>query len=94
VCADLERITERFEKANNRALRAQTIEDWEAAEAERRDIAGEYWGATDELAQLGLMLVRLAAEHYPDALRIYLVEIMRPELEAITGAIARLEGRR
>jgi hypothetical protein len=84
-------ITERFEKAHNRALRAQTIEDWEAAEAERRDIAGEFWAAGEDLADLLLMLLRYGMQHRPEALEMYLAEILRPQFRSLAQSIARLE---
>lgn len=91
--ADLERITDRFEQADRRLHRSQTIEDYAAAEEERRDIAGEFWAAENELAHLLLLLLRVTLKHEPDALRLYLAEALRAELEPITESLARLEAR-
>jgi hypothetical protein len=91
VRADLERIAERYAAADRRACRAQSIEDYDAAEAERREIAGEFWAAGSELADLLLLLLRHALQHQPDALRLYLAEALRPELGPITAALANLE---
>jgi hypothetical protein len=93
VRAYLGQITERFEAAHRRALQAQAIKDYEAAEAERREIAGDFWLAEEELAQFGLMLVRLAFQHHPNTLRLWLTEALRPELEEIADAQANLEAR-
>ena len=38
-------------------------------------------------------MLRHAAEHQPDALRLYLTEAMRPGLEPIVDAIHRVEDR-
>ena len=103
VRAELARICGRFEDADRRARAARvaaarghagTVAEREAAEAERRDAAGEFWGAGEDLAQLLLLLLRYAAEHQPEALAAALAEALRPELGPLAEAIARLEGRR
>jgi hypothetical protein len=93
IRAELDRITERFDAADRRAKRATTIEDREAAEAERQDAAAEFWAASADLADLFLLLFRHATKHQPDALRAYIVALLRPELDPIAQAIANLEGR-
>jgi hypothetical protein len=60
VRREIAEITERFEQADRRARAAQTVEDWEAAEAERREINGQFWVATEDLASLFLLLLRHA----------------------------------
>jgi hypothetical protein len=94
VRREIAEITQRYEQADRRAKAAPTVEDREAAETERRDIAGEFWAANEDLASFGVLLLRLGEEHYPDALRDLLVKLLRPELQAFADAIARLEGRR
>jgi hypothetical protein len=94
VRADLARIADRFEQADRRARRAQTIAAYEQAEAERRDAEGEFWAAGSDLADLLLLLLRYALHHEPDALRLYLAEVLRPELEPLAETLARLEARR
>jgi hypothetical protein len=94
--ADLVRIAERFAEADRRAWEAATTADREgreAAEDERREAAGAFWAAGRELAELLLLLLRHAADHQPDAVRAYLADMLRPELEPLARAIARLEGR-
>jgi hypothetical protein len=94
VAADLRRITARYAALGRRACRSQTVEDYEAAAAERREIAGEFRAAESALADLGLMFLRVAAKHEPDAARLYLLDLLRPELEELAQGIAKLEGRR
>jgi hypothetical protein len=94
IRAEIAQIVERFAEADRRAKRAVAIPDRHAAEDERREAAGEYWGAGNDLAQLFLLLIRYALQHEPDALRLYLVEAIRPELKALAEAITRLEARR
>lgn len=76
VRADLERITDRFDSADRRAKRVATILDREAAEDERREAAADFWAAEEELVDLFLMLLRLSVKHQPDALRLYLAELV------------------
>jgi hypothetical protein len=91
---ELSRIAERFEAVDQRAKRATTIQDREAAERERLEAAGDYAAAEMAMADLLLMLVRLALRHQPDALAQYLARALRCELEPIADAIIRLESRR
>jgi hypothetical protein len=90
---ELAEIADRFEAADRRAKRASTIPAREEAEAERRAALGEHWQAESELAELCLLLLRLALRHQPDALRLYLADALRPELEPLVQAVARMEGR-
>ncbi len=102
VRAELARIAQRFEAADRRAkaagvavaFGAGTVADREAAEAERRDAAGESWAAESDLADLLLLLLRHARRHQPDALRDLLADVLRPELAPLAEAVARLEARR
>jgi hypothetical protein len=96
VRADLGAIAERFDAADRRARRAASIPEREAAEAERREVAGDFWAAGEDLADLLLLLLRYARRHRPDALAAALAEALRPELAPLTEAVARLEegGRR
>jgi hypothetical protein len=92
--ADLDAIAERYEAADRRAKLAATIPDREAAEDERRGAAADFWLAETDLADLLLMLLRLTLRHQPDALRHYLAEALRPEIEPLANAFARMEARR
>jgi hypothetical protein len=93
VRAELAQIAARFEQADRSAKRATTIKDREAAEAERREAAGDFWAAGADLADLLLLLFRYATTHQPDALRAHIVALLRPEFDPIAEAIANLEGR-
>jgi hypothetical protein len=93
---DLLRIAERFQAASDTAWRAAVAGDAdarEAAESKRREAAGEYHAAREALADLGLLLLRHALELRPDAVRLYLLEALKPELQAFARAIVELEGR-
>ena len=95
--ADLNGIAERFAAANDRAHRAAVTEDaagLAAAEDERFEVAGEFWAAGQELGDLLMLLLRHALDHRPDALRMYLTEALKPELQPLAAAVAKLEGRR
>lgn len=85
--SDLNRIAERFARAGEKAWEATAAGILgDAEEEERLEAAGEFWAAGQELADLLLLLLRYALNHRNDALRLYLVEALRPELEAITRA--------
>jgi hypothetical protein len=91
--AELAKIAERFEAADGRARQAAVIEDREAAEWERREAAGDFWAAGHDLADLLLLLFRYASTHQPDALRAYIVALLRPKLDPIVETIATREAR-
>ncbi len=91
--ADLEAITKRFEAADRRAKQAVSLLDREAAEAQRREAEGDFWAAGMQVADLFLLLLRYGIRHRPEALRLYLAELLRPELAPIVEALARLEAR-
>jgi hypothetical protein len=95
--ADLQRLAEKFHAAGDAAHRAAVALDLGArndAEDLRLDLQGEYHAATNELADLLLMLLRHALDHRPEALTLYLAEALRPELEPLAEAVAGLEGER
>lgn len=91
LCAELGRIADRFDAAERLARHSRSQIEREAAEAARLDALGEHWAASMDLADLLLLLVRKAMQHRPDALRTYLVDLLRPELEPISEALIRLE---
>jgi hypothetical protein len=94
--ADLLRVAERFQEASDTAWRAAVAVDAgarDAAEEERWAAAGAFHAAREELADLGLLLLRHALELRADAVRLYLSEALRPELQALAAAIVELEGR-
>jgi hypothetical protein len=84
-------IAERFEAADKAHRLARTDPDRELAEAKRRDANGQFWAAAEQLADLHLLMLRQALAHRADALRQYLAELLRPELEPLAEALARLE---
>ncbi len=97
VRAEIARITGRFECADARMKRAQAMSDpdeVQAADAEKREAAADFWGAADGLADLFLLMLRYAAEHRPEQLCQALARGMRGELLPITEAVARMEKRR
>src|SRR5262249_35803481 len=65
---ELAAITHRYEAADQRAKRAQTVEDRDLAEEEKREAAGDFWAAERDLAELQLLLLRLAFRLQPAAL--------------------------
>lgn len=91
---DLIAIAERFDRADQLARRAQTQADREAAEALRRDAAGQLWASQLDLADLFLLLLRQALQHRRAALASYLTEALQDELEPIAATVARLEDQR
>jgi hypothetical protein len=91
--SELAAIAARFEAANQRAWQATTIEDRNAAEAERLEAEGDFWVGEADIADLLLLLFRITLRHQPDALRHYVAAALRPHLDEITMAIARLEAR-
>jgi hypothetical protein len=92
--AELARITDRFEAADCRAKRAAKVEDREAAEWERLEAAGDFTATEMDLADLLLMLLRLALKHQPAALAQYLGNALRDEFEPLVDAVISLEARR
>ncbi len=94
VGEELSRICRRFEAADQRARSADTAPDRAAALTERDEAAGEFYAAEMGLADLLLTMFRVAVGHRPDALRMYMAELLRPELEPVLEAVARLEARR
>jgi hypothetical protein len=94
--AELLRIAGRFKDSEDRAFRACVAEDAgerDAAEAERQEAAGDFWAAGRDLGELLLLLLRQASDHYPDAVRDYLLDLLKPELQSLARAVARLEAR-
>jgi hypothetical protein len=82
VRAELGRIGDRFEEADRTLLRAHTLIDREEAEAARRDAMGAHWAAENDLADLQLLVLLMAAKHRREVLRDLLCE-----------AVAKLAGR-
>jgi hypothetical protein len=88
VREELLQIAERFATADQRMHRAAVRGDQgdrEAAAWERSEARGDYQAASRDLADLLLLLVRHALEHRPDALRLYLRELLA---DAIADAVA------
>ena len=77
------RIAERFEAADHRAKRATTIQDGEAAEWERLEAADNFWAAEADLADLLLLLLRLALHHQPRSSRTPVAGHAAPQSEAL-----------
>src|SRR5262249_16085342 len=87
--AELAAITARYEAADHRAKRAETIEDRDQAEEEKREAAGDFWAAEADLADLLLMLLRLAIRHQPAALGQYLYRAVELQLLEVADQYAR-----
>jgi hypothetical protein len=94
VRQEIDDIAERFAAADRRMMTAATVADREQAEAERREANGDFWAAGEDLADLLLLLLRYALSHREDALRLYLVEALRSELEAIIELALKQDGER
>jgi hypothetical protein len=95
VHAELRRLAERWQAADDLVHRATLAGDAcgaAAAQDAKWDAAAAHFEVGRDLAHLGLLLVRYMLEHEPAALQRYLVEALRPELEAI--ARMSLEGKR
>jgi len=92
--AEIDAIAARYEAANRRAKLAATIPDRAAAEWERLEAAGDFTAAEMDLADLLLMLLRLALRHQPAALTQYLSQALRNELQPLADAILELEASR
>jgi hypothetical protein len=90
---EIRRIVARWEAADRRAKKAATIQDREAAEAERRDAEGERLAAGLAVADLLLLLFRHGLRYRPEQLGLYVAEAMRPEIKPQADAIAALERR-
>ncbi len=86
--AEVAKLLQDFDVADRRAKRATTLPEREAAEAERRAAAGDFWTAGQQLAELFLLLLRYAKRHQPEAVRVYLVDLLQPELNELAEAIA------
>jgi hypothetical protein len=84
-------ILARLEAADRRLRQAATFADRELAEAQRRQARGEIWRAGTDLAELFLLLFRSCRRYQSGALATALVEVLRPELEPLFDAAARLE---
>jgi hypothetical protein len=93
VRSDLASIADRFDAADRKARGARTAADRERAEADRRAADAEFYAAGRQLADLLLLLFRYAIHHHPDALRLYLVELLRPELEQLANLAVGKGGR-
>lgn len=102
VRRELGRIRGRWEAADKKAYAASVAiafgasagAEREAAEAERDDAAGELFGLESDLADLLLLLLRLARRHRPEALADSLSEAMGEELDTFAREIAHARARR
>lgn len=86
VRAELRRICERWEEADRRFKEARArAERGELSQAEldRWEAQGDWFGCSRELADLAVLLLRHAVKHHAEALRPLLVEILRPQLDAL-----------
>jgi hypothetical protein len=94
VRRELQQILERFDAADRRMLAARKPGDKEAAEAERREVMADFYGGSEALADLLLLLLRHAGQRRTAALRAALLDLLAPELRELAGAVAALERRR
>jgi hypothetical protein len=81
--ADILRLAELFEDADRRLKRAQTLTDHVEATTEWLAAQEQLYVAGSWLADFLLLLLRYARRYQPDALRMYLRESLREELEAM-----------
>jgi hypothetical protein len=69
-------ILHRFDEANNRYLRAQTIKDAREAEMERLEAAGMHMAAGEDLGQLLMVLLLFARKHFRQELALSLADVL------------------
>jgi hypothetical protein len=96
IRANIDAAASRFLAADAAVRRAEVLGDDAArveALAARTLALGEFCLAGRDVADLAVLLLRYAFEFDRDTLRLILVEALRPELEPIADAIARLEAR-
>jgi hypothetical protein len=94
---DLTRLAERFALAERQARQAAVLGERgqrDAAEAERDTAAAAYFELGAAAGELLLFLLRQAQQYQRDALRLYLADALREELDEIREAVARLENTR
>jgi hypothetical protein len=97
IRGELAGILERFDEADKRLRRAaahEAAKDIEAAEMERLKALGDRYAAGLALADLFLLLLRQVQTYRPDAMQLYLGELLRPHLEPFADAVVGLEVRR
>jgi hypothetical protein len=87
VRREIDRLTTEWEEADRLSRQAPTHADREKAEEERRELAGRFWSLREQLADLCLLLLRYAREHREDALRLYLLDVLRPALVELVREI-------
>ncbi len=98
VRAELLQLCARWSQADDFAHRLRSYGDVGGAgdaEDARREIEGEHHAVELGLSDLAAMLLRYAVRHQPGVVRTHLepiiMDVMRPELEAIAQRVARLE---
>jgi hypothetical protein len=97
LSAEIDRLTEAFAAASERAWRetvAGNHASREAAENQRQEAAGDLFLVKQDFADLLLLLLRYAIEQRPCELAAYLAEALQNELRPLVDAIANLEGKR
>jgi hypothetical protein len=92
--SEIEAFAARYQAAKERAQRATTLEDREAAEWERLEAEGDFWLIQTNIVDLFLMMFRFAVQHEPAAVAGYVKKVLRAELDALADGIANLEGRK
>lgn len=97
VRAEIRRLVDRWEEADRRFLEARLKAvngELTRAELDRWEAQGDYFGCSQELGSLLVLLLRHALKRQPDVLRALLVEALKPELEEIWEDVARLQHQR
>jgi hypothetical protein len=87
LARELQRIADRFERADRLSRRAESFGDWADAVGDREEAAGEFRAAGVALADLGLLLFRYMLRHRAEEVRGYLYDALRPEFEAVAAAL-------
>jgi hypothetical protein len=80
VRREIDRITNEWAEADRLTRQAPNFADRETAEERRRELAGAFWSLQEQLADLHLLLLRYCLQHRPDALKMYLLDVLQPAL--------------
>jgi hypothetical protein len=90
--AELVRIATRWQAADRREKATRTLPDFEQAAAESMEAEDDFWSCKRDLADLFLLLLRCACEVEPEAVHIYVAELLTPEIDFICQRLAARKG--
>jgi hypothetical protein len=91
---ELQRLAEKFADADAQLWRARVRGDkgeLEAAEDERQKANGDFFAATQEMADLFLLLLRQCLALRKDALRLYLADALSDDFAELADAIVAIK---